>query len=49
MNEAEHRPIDDAVERVLRSADSKAGVARFGAAGQAAGATAQAGSSGKTG
>lgn len=36
MNEAEDRPIDDAVERVLRSADSKAGVARFGAAGAAA-------------
>lgn len=31
MNEAEDRPIDDAVERVLRSAESKAGVARFGA------------------
>lgn len=36
MNEAEDRPIDDAVERVLRSADTKAGVARFGAAGAAA-------------
>jgi GTPase len=31
MNEAEPRTPDDAVERVLRSADSKAGVARFGA------------------
>ncbi|MEV1131031.1 GTPase HflX [Agromyces sp. NPDC049794] len=36
MNEAEDRPSDDAVERVLRSADTKAGVARFGAAGAAA-------------
>ncbi|MDQ2662321.1 MAG: GTPase HflX [Actinomycetota bacterium] len=31
MNEAESSTPDDAVERVLRSADSKAGVARFGA------------------
>ena len=31
MNEAEHTTADDAVERVLRSAESKAGVARFGA------------------
>ena len=31
MNEAEHTTADDAVERVLRSAESKAGMARFGA------------------
>ena len=31
MNEAEPSTADDAVERVLRSAESKAGVARFGA------------------
>ena len=31
MNEAEPSTSDDAVERVLRSAESKAGVARFGA------------------
>jgi GTPase len=31
MNEAEHTNADDAVERVLRSAESKAGMARFGA------------------
>ncbi|WP_136709878.1 GTPase HflX [Agromyces sp. H66] len=36
MNEAEDRPTDDAVERVLRSAESKAGVARFGTTGAAA-------------
>ncbi|GAA4376790.1 GTPase HflX [Agromyces bauzanensis] len=36
MNEAEHRPVDDAVARVLRSTESKAGVARFGATGAAA-------------
>lgn len=30
MNEAEDRPTDDAVDRVLRSADSSASVARFG-------------------
>jgi GTP-binding protein HflX len=32
MNEAEQGTADDAVERVLRSAESRAGVARFGAA-----------------
>ncbi|MET4159862.1 GTPase HflX [Agromyces sp. PvR057] len=31
MNEAEDRPTDDAVDRVLRTADSTASVARFGA------------------
>ncbi|ANJ27428.1 GTPase HflX [Agromyces aureus] len=31
MNEAENHPTDDAVERVLRTADSAASVARFGA------------------
>ncbi|RZS67622.1 GTP-binding protein HflX [Agromyces ramosus] len=31
MNEGEHTTADDAVERVLRSAESKAGMARFGA------------------
>ncbi|WP_448809639.1 GTPase HflX [Agromyces bauzanensis] len=36
MNEAEHHPEDDAVARVLRSAESKAGVARFGASGATA-------------
>lgn len=31
MNEAEDRPTDDAVDRVLRTAESSASVARFGA------------------
>ena len=31
MNDAEHDTHDDAVERVLRSADVRAGVSRFGA------------------
>ena len=31
MNEAEPNTADDAVERVLRSAESKAGLSRFGA------------------
>ena len=30
MNEAEHPTTDDAVERVLRGAESKAGITRFG-------------------
>ncbi|RXZ67555.1 GTPase HflX [Agromyces albus] len=35
MNEAEHDTADDAVERVLRGAASKAGVTRFGAPAEA--------------
>ena len=31
MNEPERSTADDAVERVLRSAETRAGVARFGA------------------